>query len=183
MLDIGCGAGNNTLRMLQRINPLECDLVDLSMPMLTRAKERVTAVNSGAVRIFHEDFRTVPLDAERYDIIVAAAVLHHLRDNNDWQAAFEKIFRLAAPGGGVWISDFIAHEQEKVQRLMSDRYGEYLRSLPARSGSRSCFGLIEREDTPRSVAFQLDLLNRVGFKTVDVLHKNSCCAVFLALKA
>ena len=38
ILDIGCGAGNYTLRLLQLITPLDCDLVDLSRPVLERAK-------------------------------------------------------------------------------------------------------------------------------------------------
>jgi tRNA (cmo5U34)-methyltransferase len=37
ILDIGCGAGNNTLELLQYVNPLDCCLVDLSAPMLARA--------------------------------------------------------------------------------------------------------------------------------------------------
>src|SRR5882757_3141755 len=43
LLDIGCGAGNYTLKMLSKINNLNCTLNDLSMPMLQRAKERVAA--------------------------------------------------------------------------------------------------------------------------------------------
>ena len=31
---IGCGAGNNTLKLLQSTPPFDCDLVDLSRPML-----------------------------------------------------------------------------------------------------------------------------------------------------
>src|ERR1700743_713906 len=40
LLDIGCGAGNYTLKMLGKIAGLNCTLNDLSMPMLQRAKER-----------------------------------------------------------------------------------------------------------------------------------------------
>src|SRR5690606_5823787 len=41
MLDIGCGAGNYTLKLLERLRRLEVTLVDLSRPMLTRAVERI----------------------------------------------------------------------------------------------------------------------------------------------
>ncbi len=37
LLDIGCGAGNFTLRVLSQVSPLDCILVDLSRPMLNRA--------------------------------------------------------------------------------------------------------------------------------------------------
>ena len=46
MLDIGCGAGNNTVKLLQYLNPLDCDLVDLSKPMLDRAAERIKEINT-----------------------------------------------------------------------------------------------------------------------------------------
>src|SRR3954453_21652258 len=41
LLDIGCGAGNYTLKMLTKIPDLNCMLNDLSMPMLEKARERV----------------------------------------------------------------------------------------------------------------------------------------------
>src|SRR6266851_4132125 len=44
VLDIGCGAGNYTLRLLEKTGPLEVTLVDLSRPMLDRAVERVGSV-------------------------------------------------------------------------------------------------------------------------------------------
>ena len=34
VLDIGCGAGNNTLKLLQYTSPFNCDLIDLSLLML-----------------------------------------------------------------------------------------------------------------------------------------------------
>jgi len=45
------------------------------------------------------------------------------------------------------------------------------------------FGYIEQEDTPRSLTYQLELLARVGFVRVDVLHKNACFAAFGGVKA
>ena len=44
------------------------------------------------------------------------------------------------------------------------------------------FAYIDREDSPRPVTYQLDLLRSVGFDTVDLLHKNSCFAAFGAVK-
>jgi len=183
LLDIGCGAGNNTLRLLQLINPLECDLVDLSKPMLDRAYERITAKTTGAVRCFHSDFREVALKEESYDIIIAAAVLHHLRDDADWQRAFEKIFALTAPGGSVWITDLIAHDYDVVQSLMWERYEEYLVKLGGEEHRQKVREYIQKEDTPRSVLFQLDLLRKIGFARVELLHKHSCFAAFGAVKA
>src|ERR1700679_2937391 len=72
VLDVGCGAGNNTLKLLQMINPLDCDLVDLSRPMLERAQQRISSYNKGRVRLFQDDIRKAHLPEESYDIILAA---------------------------------------------------------------------------------------------------------------
>jgi len=61
VLDIGCGAGNNTLKLLQYVSPFDCDLIDLSLPMLEKARERISSVNSGKIRAIQGDFREADL--------------------------------------------------------------------------------------------------------------------------
>ena len=182
VLDIGCGAGNNTIKLCQYVSPFDCDLVDLSAPMLEKAFERFSAVNAGTARTFQGDFRSVDLPDQAYDVIFAAAVLHHLRDDRDWASAFQKIYRLTAPGGCVWITDLVSHETDAVQSLMWGRYGDYLESMGGKAYREKVFEYIDREDSPRPVTYQLDLLRKVGFEHVELLHKNSCFAAFGALK-
>jgi tRNA (cmo5U34)-methyltransferase len=182
VLDIGCGAGNNTLKLLQLASPFNCDLVDLSKPMLDRAKSRIQAVNPGDVRCFQGDFRVLDLPEKGYDVILAAAVLHHLRDDKDWEDAFQKIFRLTAPGGSVWITDLVSHETETMQTMMWRRYGDYLLSLGGEEYKNRVFEYIDKEDSPRPATYQMELLRKVGFDKVELLHKNSCFAAFGAVK-
>lgn len=183
VLDIGCGAGNNTIKLSSCVSPFDCDLVDLSLPMLKRAQNRISAVNSGNIKIFQGDFRSIDLPEQSYDVILAAAVLHHLREDEDWASTFSKIYRLTAPGGSVWITDLVSHETEDVQSMMWNRYGEYLFSIGGESYRDKVFDYIEKEDSPRPVTYQLDLLRKVGFSAVELLHKNSCFAAFGAIKA
>ncbi len=182
LLDIGCGAGNNTLKLLQFLQPLDCDLVDLSHPMLDRAQARIRAANSGRIRAFQADIRNVELPLAHYDIVIAAAVLHHLRDDADWEAVFAKIYTLTAPSGSVWVTDLVAHELPAVQEMMWARYGDYLETLGGAAYREKVFGWVDHEDSPRPLTYQLDLLRKVGFTQVDVLHKNSCFAAFGARK-
>ena len=182
VLDIGCGAGNNTLKLLESITPFDCDLVDLSRPMLERAQKRIASVNTGKLRVFQGDIRHVNLPAKNYDIIIAAAVLHHLREARDWEVVFSKIYHLTAPGGSFWITDLVWHDNPAVQKIMWQRYGAYLESLGGGDYRRKVFAYIDKEDSPRSVTFQLALLQKVGFSRVELLHKNSCFAAFGAVK-
>jgi len=183
VLDIGCGAGNNSLKLLQYTAPFDCDLIDLSLPMLEKAHERIATANIGKINIFQGDFRKVILSGQKYDVILAAAVLHHLRDERDWETTFEKLYRLTAPGGSVWITDLVSHESHAVQGLMWERYGKYLCTSGGADYQVKVFEYIDKEDSPRPVTYQLDLLRKVGFKHVDLLHKNSCFAAFGAIKS
>lgn len=183
VLDIGCGAGNNSLKLLELRPGANCDLVDLSQAMLERACKRVTLATTGRVRTFQGDLRTLPLKQQGYDVILAAAVLHHLRDDRDWLSTFRRLYQITAPGGALWITDLVAHESGTVNDLMWHRYGEYLKKLGGRAYRDKVFSYIDREDSPRPVTYQLELLRQVGFSTVDLLHKNSCFAAFGAVKA
>ncbi|MBW2607675.1 MAG: class I SAM-dependent methyltransferase [Deltaproteobacteria bacterium] len=182
VLDIGCGAGNNTIKLSQYVSPFDCDLVDLSLQMLEKAHGRISKVNTGKIRIFQGDFREIDLPEQGYDVLLAAAVLHHLRDDQDWESTFRKIYRLTAPGGSVWITDLVSHETQPVQALMWERYGEYLCSLGGKDYRAKVFDYIDKEDSPRPVTYQLELLRKVGFAHIELLHKNSCFAAFGAIK-
>ena len=183
VLDIGCGAGNNTIKQRQALETdFSIELLDLSEPMVLRAAERVSQVNSGPVNQVVSDFRDADLPDNSYDVILAAAVLHHLRDDADWSDAFSKIFRLLVPGGSVWITDMVAHESQTIQTMMWKRYGNYLTSLKGSEYREEVFAYIDREDSPRPVTYQLDLLRSVGFASVELLHKNTCFAAFGAVK-
>jgi tRNA (cmo5U34)-methyltransferase len=68
------------------------------------------------------------------------------------------------------------------QELMRRRYGEYLTRLKDAAYRDHVFAYVEKEDTPRPLLFQLDLLRQAGFNQVEVLHKNVCFAAFGAVK-
>ncbi|MEJ2881183.1 class I SAM-dependent methyltransferase [Pedobacter sp. GR22-6] len=182
LLDIGCGAGNYTLKMLSKIPNLNCTLNDLSLPMLERAKERISLATTGTVTTIQLDMRKLNLVDGHYDIVLAAATLHHLRNDEDWEYVFTKIYKALKPGGCFWISDLVTHDAEPLNHLFQQHYGDYLDALGGPEYRQKVFDYIEYEDTPRSVNYQLDLMKRVGFKDVEVLHKNLCFAAFGGVK-
>jgi tRNA (cmo5U34)-methyltransferase len=97
-LDVGCGAGNYTLKMLSKVAHLNCTLVDLSGSMVERAKARVEPITQGSITTIIGDIREAALPEDQYDIILAGAVLHHLRDDGDWESVFRKLFQALRPG-------------------------------------------------------------------------------------
>ncbi|MDD4816464.1 MAG: class I SAM-dependent methyltransferase [Victivallaceae bacterium] len=183
MLDVGCGAGNNTLKFLQLRSPMNCDLLDLSAKMLDRARKRVVAADpDGVVRTIQADFREARLPENRYDVVFAAAVLHHLRDDADWRIAFKKLYAITAPGGGLWITDLICHDTPAIEEMMRRRYADYLVAAGGAELRDWTFETQRLEDTPRSLNWQLALLKEVGFERIEILHKTSCFAAFGGVK-
>jgi len=182
VLDIGCGAGNYTLKMLTKVPGMNATLIDLSKPMLDKAAERVTEVTKGKVETIQGDIREIELQPESFDIILAGAVLHHLREDKEWEAVFKKLFNALRPGGSFWISDLIVHESKAITDLFWDKYSEYLKGLGGEVFQKKIFDYIDKEDSPRSVNFQIDLMKKTGFRYTEILHKNSCFAAFGAIK-
>lgn len=182
LLDVGCGAGNYTLKVLERLPNLDVTLVDLSQPMLERALERVSAATTGQVRKIQADIRDVELGEAKFDVIVAAAVLHHLRTDSEWRAVFTKLHRALQRAGSLWIYDLVDHAFPEIQSEMWARWGRYLTAMKDESYRDHVFAYVEQEDTPKPLSFQLELLRSVGFGEIEVLHKNTCFAAFGARK-
>jgi tRNA (cmo5U34)-methyltransferase len=182
MLDIGCGAGNFTLKVLARLPNLDCTLVDLSANMLARANARVAAATTGVVSTIQDDIRSVDLPEDSFDVIVAAAVLHHLRDESEWRALFQKLYRWLRPGGSLWIFDLVSHEIQAVQVIMWEHYGDYLAAFKGEEYRDHVFAYVDHEDSPRPVLFQGEQLREAGFREIDILHKNTCFAAIGARK-
>ncbi len=182
VLDVGCGAGNYTLKLLESLPNLDATLIDLSQPMLDRARERVSRATAGCITTIQGDIRAIELAAGEFDIVLAAAVLHHLRTDDEWRAVFTAFHRALRPGGSVWVFDLVESSIPAVQELMRRRYGEYLTRLKDEAYRDHVFAYVEKEDTPRPLLFQLELLRQVGFSQVEVLHKNVCFAAFGAVK-
>ena len=178
LLDVGCGAGNYSLKLLQSLPELNITLIDLSRPMLDRAQQRLRPATKGYIEAFQADVRDLDLGEARFDVIVAAAVLHHLRTDAEWEAVFAKFFKALRPGGSIWISDLIEHSSAAIQEMMWRRYGDYLVGLKDEAYRDTVFAYVTQEDTPRPLMYQLDLLRKVGFRQVEILHKTSVFAAF-----
>ncbi|MBN8786527.1 MAG: class I SAM-dependent methyltransferase [Terrimonas sp.] len=182
LLDVGCGAGNYTLMMLKKLPGLNCTLVDLSRPMLDKAQERVSQQTNGKVNILQGDIREAKLPGNHFDIILAGAVLHHLRDDKDWEATFSKLYSLLKPGGCLMISDLVIQETAAISEYTWERYGDYLEGVNGKHYREKVMEYIDKEDSPRSVTYQMELMKKVGFRATEILHKNMCFAAFGGIK-
>jgi tRNA (cmo5U34)-methyltransferase len=80
------------------------------------------------------------------------------------------------------VADLITFDLPDIQELMWERWGAYLKALGGEEFRARTFEYIEREDSPRSLPFQLGLVKAAGFSRCDVLHRNSVFACYVAEK-
>jgi tRNA (cmo5U34)-methyltransferase len=182
LVDLGCGAGNFTLRVLREVRPLECHLVDLSGPMLDRARGRLEAAGVTSIHTHQTDLRAFDCPENSVDCILAGAVLHHLRDDADWLDVFSHLHRWLKPGGTLYVADAVIFDTPAICGLMWKRFGRHLESLGGAEYREKVLAYIDKEDSPRSMIFQLDLLKQVGFSHRDVLHRNGISGCYYAVK-
>ena len=183
VLDVGCGAGNYTLKLLEQLPNLDVTLIDLSQPMLDRATERVGRATTGSITDHpgrHPGDRT-PRPG-RSTSCWPLRCCTTCAPTTEWRDVFAAFHRALRPGGSVWVFDLVESSIPAVQQLMRRQYGEYLTRLKDEAYRDHVFAYVEKEDTPRPLLFQLDLLRQVGFAQVEVLHKNVCFAAFGAVK-
>jgi tRNA (cmo5U34)-methyltransferase len=194
ILDIGCGAGNYTLKLLEKLSSsgttpaINCTLIDLSRPMLDRAVQRITPQIRGTVRPIQGDMREIDLGEKAFDILVTASTLHHLRSDDQWESMYQKMFYWLRPGGSLWVFDMIEHAHPALEKMMRARYGEYLYQLKGGGTAgndyrEKVFAYIAEEDTPRPLGYQLELMRKVGFRDIEILHKSVMGAAFGGIRA
>ncbi|WP_432797376.1 class I SAM-dependent methyltransferase [Poriferisphaera sp. WC338] len=193
VLDIGCGAGNFSLNLIKHLREqqdlppdepmdLQITLIDLSPNMLERAVQRLMPHTSGTITPICDDFQHVTIMDDQYDVVLAGAVLHHLREDKQWQDAFVKIYTTLKPGASLWVFDMIAHDNSSAQQACQKLYSDYLIAFKDEAYRDEVFAYIEKEDTPRSLGWQSRQLYAAGFSDVDVLHKHALMAAYVATK-
>jgi tRNA (cmo5U34)-methyltransferase len=182
IMDLGCGGGNYIVKLTTLLPNVNVTLVDISSNMLNVAKSRVQKMISGEVQILQSDFREAVFENNDYDIITAATTLHHLRTEEEWELVFTKIYQALKPGGSFWISDIIIDEQVEMDQFMNKGWFNWIENTHGMDKLIHTKEQFQREDTPQTLNFQLDLMKKVGFKTTHILHKHYNFAAFGAIK-
>jgi SAM-dependent methyltransferase len=97
VLDLGCGCGASSLELAKRVAPGGRVLgLDLSEPMLARARERAAAERLANLRFERADVQTTPLEAGAFDAAYSRFGVMFFADP---VAAFRNVWSGLRPGG------------------------------------------------------------------------------------
>ena len=123
VLDMGCGAGDITLRIAKVLPEAVIDAVDGSGTMIDFAK-KAPGESSGQderIRFLHrmiQDFR-----GERtYDLIISNSLLHHLEEPEVFWGA---IRRLSSEGTYIFVMDLLRPEDVNGAKSLVELYSSH----------------------------------------------------------
>ncbi len=141
VIDLACGPANQ-LAQVARLNPdVRFVGVDLSLPMLDRAREHLKVLGLTNVELRHGDISELSsfTDAS-VDAVVSSMALHHLPTPALLEKTFSQVKRVLRSGGGIYMADFGHLRSEESIKYFANQYAElqgkhftldYLNSLKA----------------------------------------------------
>jgi arsenite methyltransferase len=103
VLDLGCGAGTDSLVAAQMVEP-QGDVIgiDMTPEMLAKARASAVAMKQENVEFVEGEAEQLPFADERFDVVISNGVIDLIPDKD---AVFSELFRVLTPGGRIQIAD------------------------------------------------------------------------------
>lgn len=194
LLELGCGTGELTLRLLAHCPDATLVAMDYSPRMLAAAKTKVQAAGYGdRVQWVEADFGDWALAKvggweAPYDAVVSSLAIHHLTHRMK-QAVFQRIYQQLKPGGVFWNADPVLPELSGLEGPFKQArenwciaQGHTLEQARAGLGQTEPYGH-SNQDQLATLSHHWEFLKAAGFATVDVLWKYYGLAVFGGCKS
>ena len=123
ILDAGCGDGRNLVYLMRE--GFDVWGIDQSAPPVDAMRRRAADLgyDTSGERFSVQPVERTSFNEGAFDVVVSSAVLHFARDEVQWQAMVEEMWRVLAPGGILFarLASTIGHET-RVRPLGGRRY-------------------------------------------------------------
>ena len=103
VLDVGCGAGMDTLIAAQMVGPTgSVTGIDMTPEMTAKARRSVTEMGLDTVTIVEGSAERLPFADASFDVVISNGVIDLIPDKD---AVFSEIVRVLRPGGRIQLAD------------------------------------------------------------------------------
>jgi arsenite methyltransferase len=109
VLDMGCGAGFDTLLAAQQVGPGgRVIAVDMTAAMLERARAGAAALGLENVEFRQGYAEDLPAETGSVDVVISNGVVNLCPDKT---AVLKEVYRVLKPGGRFQIADILVHKE------------------------------------------------------------------------
>jgi len=187
LIDLGCGTGNGTLAVLQKIPSARIYIIDGSERMVKVASEKISCAHPNAILgcrvadLAGSDWQE-GLEGEGYDAIISTLVLEHLPFDR-YKATIAKCYSLLKPGGWLLAAEGYSEEGSDMQEWFFEEMEERRKAIDPEL-SDFVARLRDEKETHYycSKAEKEDWWMQAGFVKVNVLWQYLCIALMAGRK-
>lgn len=103
VLDLGCGAGLDSLVAAQMVGPEgSVTGIDMTPEMLAKARAGAAELGVGNVTFVEGEAERLPFADESFDVVISNGVIDLIPDKD---AVFSELHRVLVPGGRIQVAD------------------------------------------------------------------------------
>lgn len=183
ILDLGCGDGLFIQELSKSFPTVKATLVDGSSEMLTAAQNRlVSNTNLNFINVSFQELLTNDIISENFNFIYSSLAVHHL-SFEEKKNLYAYIYKHLSLGGFFVNYDVTVPPSEELERWYLSLWRQWIRNHLDKKNGESLIGIPEQykgnpDNTPDTLASQLDALKDIGYKNVDCFFKYGIFVLF-----
>ena len=179
VLDLGCGTGNLTLRVLDAFPTASVVALDLSAEILEVCQQQC---GTDRVSYLQQDFKSLDLSASEFDLVVSSIAIHHVDDQAKVKL-FEHVYASLKPDGVFTYVDQFRGETPGIYTQHMKTWKQFAdeKGVPSEEWDM-WMEHQDKHDFHASVSDQMKWLTETGFQHVDCLWKHVLWTLLTARK-
>ena len=180
ILDLGCGNGNVTCKLLQLFPDSNFIILDASQEMINLCKSRFITSKIKFVKSYFKDFKFVD---DYYDMITAGFSLHHC-DSEEKKSLFKTIYSSLKKGGIFSFSDLMINKNSPEHSRLLKEWGDFVNeNFPDNEKWNWLMEHYNEFDKPDDFNDQIQWLKEAGFTIINLPFKKNYWIHIQAIKS
>ena len=178
ILELGCGPGALTARLVERYPRASVTSVDAAAEMLDVARERLGPA-AERVRFVASTFEQFDAGTQDFDLVTGSMSLHHVVEKAGY---YRRLHASLRPGGFLIFADELVNAIPHIEKHHRQGWLDFA-SAPGHlteAEIADCLDHESRFDHFETLPDQFDLLRAAGFTSVDCAWRYLNYAVFAA---
>jgi tRNA (cmo5U34)-methyltransferase len=180
ILELGCGTGNLTQKIIEKYPEAKIYLVDISDEIIEQCKKRFN--NNKNLIFLNSDFNDLDFKNEKFSLVLSSIAIHHIKDD-DKAKLFRKIYKWLDDSGVFMYFDQFKGATVEIYKKNIDKWHEEILKLGSTEKDWKQWMKHQNEHDYHSTAVeQIEWLKKAKFKTIDVVWRYLLWTVVFAQK-